>query len=143
MKKILATLGAALMMMGLFGVASATAEPGPNGSNNKGLCTAYFNGQKNGHNKDGKDAPPPFLALEERADEADGDEDADSGSGSLETAGDVFGYCQEFGIGGNPTNGRFACTTDDAGTPADPSDDTYSCEPGDGPGADGKGKGKP
>lgn len=128
--KLGASLIAALMMMGLFGVSQATAEPGPNGSNEKGLCTAYFNGQKNGHNKDGKDAPPPFLALEDAADEPDDEDGANSGSGSFETAADVFEFCQGL-IGGNPTNGRYDCS----GT----EEDGFTCEDGGGPGADGKG----
>ena len=129
--KLGASLIAALMMMGLFGAANATAAPGPNGNNDKGLCTAYFNGQKNGHDKHG--SPGPFAALEDAADEEDGDEGADSGD-RFETAADVFQFCDGM-IGGNPTNGRFDCAGNET--------DGYTCSDGGGPGADGKGGGKP
>lgn len=132
MKKFIAALFASFMLLGLLGfVSSASAEPGPNGNNDKGLCTAYFNGQKNGHNKDGKDSPAPFKALEDAADEEDDNEDANQPGGSLETAADVFEFCQGM-IGGNPSNGRFDCSGND--------EDGYTCEDGGGPGADGKGK---
>lgn len=59
--KLGASLVAALMMMGLFGAASANAVPDPNGPAYKGLCTAYFNGSDTGlANKRGA---PPFVAL--------------------------------------------------------------------------------
>lgn len=63
--KLGASLIAALMMMGLFGAASATADPGPNGNNDKGLCTAYFNGSDTG--RANKRGAPPFVALEATA----------------------------------------------------------------------------
>jgi hypothetical protein len=95
MRKLLATVVAAVALGG--GVASvALAEPGPNGSNEHGLCTAYFNGQKNGHDKNGN--PPPFQALIDAA--SDGDEETP-------VEEDVYNYCQEFGIGGNPEHGRY------------------------------------
>src|SRR3546814_13931333 len=65
--KLGASLVATLLMMGMFGVTQATAEPGPNGKNDKGLCTAYFNGQKAGHdtNDDGRtDNARAFQGLE-------------------------------------------------------------------------------
>lgn len=67
--KLGASLIAALMMMGLFGVANATADPGPNGNNDKGLCTAYFNGSDTG--RANKRGAPPFVALEEAAEAQD------------------------------------------------------------------------
>lgn len=68
--KLGASLIAALMMMGLFGAASATADPGPHhGNNKKGLCTAYFNGSEQG--RENKRKAPPFQALEEAAEDAD------------------------------------------------------------------------
>ena len=94
MRKLLATLMAAGLMSG-GALAIAQAEPGPNGNNNHGLCTAYFNGQKKGH---GDEGPPPFEALEDAAD------DSDDGTSPAE---DVFNSCQEFGIGGNPEHGRY------------------------------------
>ncbi|MFP5323008.1 MAG: hypothetical protein ACLGIC_14350 [Acidimicrobiia bacterium] len=127
---MIATLGAALMMLGLFGVSQATADPGPNGNNDKGLCTAYFNGQKKGHDKNG--SPPPFAALEEAADEANGD-DEENEDPRLERAEDVFEFCNGM-IGGNPSNGRFDCSETEG---------EITCEDGGGPGAEGKGKGKP
>ncbi|HEX4901236.1 MAG TPA: hypothetical protein VFV42_00405 [Acidimicrobiales bacterium] len=71
MKKILATLGAALMMLGLFGAASAQAAPGPDadGPAKKGLCTAYFNGSDTG--RANKRGAPPFQNLEAAAELAE------------------------------------------------------------------------
>lgn len=128
MKRVLATLfGAALLVSG-FGAVSANADPGPdNGNSKKGLCTAYFNGQKNGHDDN---SPPPFLALEDAADEQDGEDGADSGD-AFEVAADVFDFCEGL-IGGNPTNGRFDCSTTE--------EDGTTCEDGGGPGAEGKGR---
>lgn len=130
--KLGASLVAALMMMGMFGVASATADPGPNGSNDKGLCTAFFNGQKTGHDKDGDgrtDSARPFQALETVAGAAAEMLPAD-------VASLVYEWCLTLAgkdgagveIGGNMTNGRYTCTTDDKETPGDTTDDTYSCE---------------
>jgi hypothetical protein len=42
----------------------SSAEPGPNGKNDFGLCKAYLNGSENKRDKG------PFPALEEKADEA-------------------------------------------------------------------------
>lgn len=66
--KLVAVSAAALMMMGLFGAANANAAPGPNGNNDRGLCTAYFNGSDTGREK--KSAAPPFVALVAAAGEA-------------------------------------------------------------------------
>lgn len=115
--KLGASLIAALMMMGLFGVSQATAEPGPNGNNDKGLCTAYFNGQKKGHDKDGDgqtDNARAFQGLEAAAGVTDeiGDEVATM----------VRNWCADAGVvlGGNPDdNGRWTCTE---------GDDGYTCE---------------
>lgn len=46
----------------------ALAQPGPNGHNNKGLCTAYFNGSDNGQAH--KRNAPPFKGLESAAADA-------------------------------------------------------------------------
>lgn len=140
--KLGASLLAALMMMGLFGVAAATADPGPNGTNDKGLCTAYFNGQKKGHDRDGDgqtDNARAFQGLEEAA-------------GVMvdtlpeDVADMVYEFCMSTAgrdgdgvdIGGNPNeNGRWTCSVDDGGTPDDSSDDTYTCEPNEAPGNGG------
>lgn len=127
--KLGASLVAALMMMGLFGVASANAVPDPEGPAKKGLCTAYFNGQKVGHDKHG--SPGPFAALEQAADSANGEDDANADP-RLERAEDVFAFCDGL-IGGNMSNGRFDC--------AEAEDGTVTCTDGGGPGAEGKGKG--
>ena len=101
MKKLL--LAAATAALLTTGAGAAIAAPGPNGNNDHGLCTAYFNGQKTGHDKHG--SPGPFAALEQAAD--DGDDDTS-------TAQDVYNYCQAAGIGGNPDeNGRFTSCFDD------------------------------
>lgn len=144
MKKIIAALFASLLLITMFGVISASAEPGPNGNNNKGLCTAYFNGQKKGHDKHGD--PGPFQALEDQAAENDGrdndgdgdvDEDGEriddsSPEVDLEQAEAVYVFCDGL-IGGNPSNGRYDCES---------TDDGPSCTDGRGGGAEGKGKNK-
>lgn len=58
---VLATLGG--------GVTAATADPGPNGKNDFGLCKAYFAGSEQGQEK--KRQAPPFVALEEAAEASD------------------------------------------------------------------------
>lgn len=127
-KKLLATLAAALMMLGMFGVVSASADPNPDGPAKKGLCTAYFNGQKNGHDKHGD--PGPFQALEDAAAnndgvDNDGDGQTDEGDesisddtpeGDLEQAKAVFAFCDGL-IGGNPDHGRYDCSYNDDGEP--------------------------
>jgi hypothetical protein len=142
-RKLGGSLIAALMMMGMFGVASATAEPGPNGTNDKGLCTAFFNGQKTGHDKDGDgltDSARPFQVLEAVAGAA-------AEMLPEEVASLVYEFCMTLAgrdgggveIGGNPNdNGRFECTQgagEDGELGTD--DDTYTCEPNDAPGNGG------
>ena len=68
MKKTLATAAAVAMMLGLWGAGTADATPGPNGKNDKGLCTAYFNGSDTG--RANKRGAPPFQGLEAAAEEA-------------------------------------------------------------------------
>lgn len=104
MKKLLAAASLGLLLAGGT-VVGATAAPGPNGHNDHGLCTAYFNGQKTGHDKHG--SPGPFAALEQAAD------DSDSNTSMTQ---DVYNFCTgvEKGIGGNPDqNGRFPGCFDD------------------------------
>lgn len=113
-KTILAVLTTLLLIAGFVSGASAAPpedrRPGPNGKNNHGLCTAYFNGKKKGHDKHG--SPPPFAGLEEEASEHDqgngsNDEDLET---EQQISDDVFEYCDQFGIGGNPEhNGRYDC----------------------------------
>ena len=123
MKRMLALLFGASMVFAMFGVVSASADPGPNGNNDKGLCTAYFNGQKNGHdqNDDGRSDPKPFANLENAA-------DPDEELAGDELASAVFEWCRTMAgvdgegvdIGGQPNdNGRWTCTE---------GDDSYSCE---------------
>ena len=128
--KLGASLLAALMMMGLFGAASATAEPGPNGSNEKGLCTAYFNGQKKGHDKDGDgrtDNARAFQGLEETAEDSGENEDL---LDEQQISDDIFEFCEGFGIMGNPEeNGRFDCREGEGREdPARDSDDDLEVE---------------
>ncbi len=103
MKKLLAAVAAAGLLTA--GAGLAQAAPGPNGHNDHGLCTAYFNGQKTGWEKKGA-APAPFAALEAVAD------DGDSNSSVTQ---DVYDYCTavEGGIGGNPQHGRYPSCFDD------------------------------
>lgn len=111
-KRLLALVFASLTASS--GLAVAQAAPGPNGNNDHGICTAYFNGQKKGHEEG--NGPGPFGALED----ANGDDlqaifdfcNAVEGNGNGE-GGD--------GIGGNPDeNGRFTeCFTDSNDDPSD------------------------
>jgi hypothetical protein len=106
MKKRIAVATATLMFAGL-GAGIVQAAPGPNGKNDHGICTAYFNGQKKGHEEN--NGPGPFGTLENNH----GDD--------IEA---IFDWCSTVpkGIGGNPDeNGRFTdCFTD---TNNDSSDD--------------------
>src|SRR5687768_11198126 len=65
-------------------------KAGPNGENNQGLCTAYFNGQKNGHDKNGEDGDPgPFAALEQAGrDNTDNDGVDNDGDGRIDETGE-------------------------------------------------------
>ncbi|HET6693349.1 MAG TPA: hypothetical protein VFJ83_14365 [Nocardioidaceae bacterium] len=61
---------AAVTLLALGGLgATAVADPGPNGPNNFGLCTAYFAGSETG--QEHKRKAPPFVALEEAAEASD------------------------------------------------------------------------
>lgn len=124
LKRLLALLVAALATVGVMNI--ATAEPGPNGNNDHGLCTAYFNGQKNGHGEgeDQSNQPPPFQGLEDASREYtdndgvdndnDGETDEDGENSALTDAENIFNYCNDNSvIGGNPIHGRFTCTDGD------------------------------
>jgi hypothetical protein len=129
MKRILTIVFAFAIALG--GAAVSQAEPGPNGNNDKGLCTAYFNGQKNGHDKqrEGEDGayPRPFAALEEagndetdtdgRDNDRDGQTDEANEHESLSPAENIYNFCQGL-IGGNPEHGRYTCS--DPGASSDP-----------------------
>jgi hypothetical protein len=124
MKRVLATLFGATMLLTAFGVTAVSADPGPNGHNEKGLCTAYFNGQKKGHQEG--EGPGPFGVLETEYEDDGTDEDADV-PGETRIASDVFERCNGL-IGGNPEhNGRFDCSDDEAdkkaGSPRDSDED--------------------
>lgn len=84
---------------------AALANPGDNGNNTKGLCTAYFNGSDNGRAH--KRQAPPFRTLEEQALE-EWRENNDEDPEYIEQA--VQEYCEnrlgEGGIGGNPDFGE-------------------------------------
>lgn len=67
LRTVVAPAAIALLVAG--GANTASADPGPNGPNNFGLCTAYFAGSEKG--KEQKRKAPPFQALEAAAEEAD------------------------------------------------------------------------
>ena len=102
----------ALLIVVILGVAGfAVADPGPNGSNNHGLCTAFFNGSENGQAH--KRNAPPFVALarevgENNGVDDDGDGDTDE-EGEMAGPSEVWSWCMDpennpKGIGGNPDN---------------------------------------
>jgi hypothetical protein len=111
MKRMLAVLFGAIIVCATFGAVSANADPGPNGENDKGLCTAYFNGQKKGHDKDGDgrtdNENSPFAALENDAEDSGENENL---LAEQPVYSDVYEFCQALGIGGQPEhNGRYDC----------------------------------
>jgi hypothetical protein len=115
MRKIILSMLVAASLVAGTGVALADKPANPG---EKGLCTAFFNGQKNGHDKNGQ--PGPFQDLQDRA--PDGSDEDDEG-GSI---ADLYDYCSStYGIGGNPDeNGRYTtCWTDD-----DEDASTHSCD---------------
>jgi len=83
MKNRLSVVIAAALALSLGVVGFAHAQPGPNDHNNRGLCTAYFNGSDTGQAN--KRKAGPFVALEEAAD------DGDSATSAAE---DVAAYCE-------------------------------------------------
>jgi hypothetical protein len=144
LRKLTVVIGA-LLMAG-FGIGLAHAEPGPNDSNDHGLCTAYFNGQKNGHGEgeDQSNQPPPFQGLEDASrtytdhdgvdNDDDGQVDEEGENTSLTDAENIFNYCNDaLLIGGNPDHGRFTCT-DPGVTPPNDGETSPECENNEGPG---------
>ena len=117
LKKLIVVI-AAVLLAG-FGAGLGQADPGPNDNNNHGLCTAYINGQKNGHDKNGQ--PGPFQALEDAAREhtdsdgvdndGDGQVDEDNENQDLSAAENIANYC-DGQVSGNTDHGRYTCTVD-------------------------------
>jgi hypothetical protein len=146
-RALIGAVATLLMVLGFVAGHPAQAEPGPNGNNDHGLCTAYFNGQKNGHGEgeDQTNQPPPFQGLEDASREytdndgddndRDGDTDEPGENSSLTDAENIFNFCNDGGlIGGNPEHGRFTCTDPGATGPStDPQSDP-ECESNEGPG---------
>jgi hypothetical protein len=117
-----------VVLLAGLGLSFAQAEPGPNDHNEHGLCTAYFNGQKNGKS----DEAGPFVALEDTAREYTDNDDVDNdGNGTvddgdntpdnpdddennqLSAAENIYNYCSNVTtIGGNEDNGRYDCVLD-------------------------------
>lgn len=69
-KRVLSMAAVAALAFGALGMGPPDVEdipgnPGPNGHNNFGLCTAYFSGSDNG--QENKRKAPPFQALENEA----------------------------------------------------------------------------
>ena len=130
-KMIAGAITALLLMLGF--AAGAVAAPGdngkagPNGHNEKGLCTAYFNGQKKGHEEG--NGPGPFGVLEDESADPEDSEDEDLET-EQQVSDDVFEFCNQFGIMGNPEqNGRFDCREDESRNgPARDSDDDGEVE---------------
>lgn len=149
MKKVIAV---AIGVLGLLAAAIgvSNAEPGPNGNNDLGLCTAYFNGQKVGHGQeeDQTNQPPPFQGLEDAAEEhtdndgSDNDNDTppladeDGENEELTDAENIYNYCTDLSsIGGNPEHGRFTCTaTDGTDTTGSDEDSDPECNENEKPG---------
>ena len=68
-KTLVVPAAVTLLAIGGAATTAAVADPGPNGPNNFGLCTAYFAGSETG--QEHKRKAPPFVALEAAAEEAD------------------------------------------------------------------------
>ena len=128
-----------VLMLG--GLSIAQADPGPNGNNDHGLCTAYFNGQKEGHDKNGQ--PGPFQALEDTSREytdsdgvdndGDGEVDEEEENQDLSAAENVFNFCDSTtAIGGNPDHGRYTCSDSDPAEPGNQPECEENEKPGNG-----------
>jgi hypothetical protein len=88
-------ISAAVLTLLVGGVGVSVAEPGPNGNNNHGLCSAYFAGSENG--QENKHKAGPFKALEEAADDGDP---------NTSVQDDVARFCAEFLSGNGNENGN-------------------------------------
>ena len=122
MKKLIVLALTALFALGANAALAGHQEkdgPGPNGHNEHGLCTAYFNGQKNGHDKDGETGDPgPFRQLEEDSADPEDSQKESNNEEEQQIEDDVFEFCtgplNPKGIGGNPEeNGRYDCRNGD------------------------------
>lgn len=145
MKRIIAV---AIGVLAMFGAAIgiSNAEPGPNGLNDHGLCTAYFNGQKVGHGPgEDTDDPPPFQGLEDAgedhtdSDGKDNDKDGQVDEGdegeNLTDAENIYNYCTDLStIGGNPEHGRFTCSDPGVAGPSTDTETDPECERNEKPG---------
>ena len=104
MRKLIATGFTALLLAGGTGVAFAGHGGDGHKPQDHGLCTAFFNGNKNGWEKNGY--PPPFQDLISRAEEhapENNDEDPDN---DVAGADAVASFCGDL-VGGNPgPNGK-------------------------------------
>jgi hypothetical protein len=92
-------ISAAVLALGLAGAGVSMADPGPNGHNNHGLCTAYFAGSENG--QEHKHNAGPFQQLQEDA--GDGPTDSNSTPGE---PSDVADYCAPYLSGNGNGNGN-------------------------------------
>ena len=90
MKRLVISGTIAAVVAGGAGFAFA-GQPGPNGHNNHGLCTAYFAGSENGQAH--KHQASPFVQLEKDADAA-GNNDGST------TPDEVVNYCASATPGG-------------------------------------------
>ena len=88
MKRLVISSTIAVLVAGGAGFAFA-GQPGPNGHNNYGLCTAYIANQGHGNSHDTK----PADALEAAADQA-GNNDGTA------TADEIASYCADQTPGG-------------------------------------------
>jgi hypothetical protein len=95
----------AIVAASAFGTGVGSAEPGPNGHNNYGLCKAYFAGSDNGRAH--KRNAPPFQALEKAAGVDDDDTPA-------EIDEKVKAFC-ESAVPGGTTGGSEETAGTDAG----------------------------
>lgn len=100
-KKLIGAAGFALLLAGSSGPAMAghTDDGTGHKPQDRGLCTAFFNGNKNGWEKNGY--PPPFQDLVSRSEEnapSNNDEDPDN---DVEGAEAVAEFCGDL-VGGNP-----------------------------------------
>jgi hypothetical protein len=65
-EKVKRIIALAAIAAASLGTGLVSADPGPNGHNNWGLCNAYAH-----NNQNGKDHGQPFGALEQAAEDAD------------------------------------------------------------------------
>ena len=105
MRKVLALILLVVLAVG----GASLADPGPNGNNNHGLCTAFFNGSTTG--QEHKRNAPPFVELAREVGENDGVDNDDDGEtdeeGEMAGPSEIWEWCMDpennpKGIGGNP-----------------------------------------